>query len=92
MVEEGPLCVFQTQISPEYLHEHTKPYLLVEDEMDEQLKYALHSNPYFYDDCNQHDERSCFPLCFSSFDFLKQRLRVSNQTHKIEGMNNVMAF
>ena len=37
MVEEGPLCVFQAQISPEYLYEHTNPSLLVEDEMGEQL-------------------------------------------------------
>ena len=29
MVEEGPLCVFQTQVSPEDLHEHTQPSLLV---------------------------------------------------------------
>ena len=36
MVEEGPLCVFQTQISPEDWHEHTNPSLLVEDENDEQ--------------------------------------------------------
>ena len=36
MVEEGPLCVFQTQISPEELHEHTNPSLLVKDENDEQ--------------------------------------------------------
>ena len=33
-VEEGPLCVFQTKISPEESHEHTKPSLLVEDEND----------------------------------------------------------
>ena len=36
MVEEGPLCVFQTQISPEDLHEHTNPSFLMEDENDEQ--------------------------------------------------------
>ena len=36
MVEEGPLCVFQTQISHEDLHEHTNPSLLVEDENGEQ--------------------------------------------------------
>ena len=36
MVEEGPLCVFQTQISPEDLHEHANPSLLVEYENDEQ--------------------------------------------------------
>ena len=37
MVEEGPLCVFQTQVPPEYLHGHTNPSLLVEDENDEQF-------------------------------------------------------
>ena len=47
MVEEGPLCVDQSQIALEDLHEHTKPYLLVEDEKDEQLEYAFHSNPFF---------------------------------------------
>ena len=36
MVEEGPLCVFQTQISPEELHEHTNPSFLVKDENDGQ--------------------------------------------------------
>ena len=35
MVEEGPLCVFQTQVSPEDLQEHTNPSLFVEDENDE---------------------------------------------------------
>ena len=45
MVEEGPLCVFQTQISPEVLHEHTNPPLLVKNKNDEQ-----HCN------CSQHIE------------------------------------
>ena len=35
MVEEGPLCVFQTQIPPKDVHEHTSPLLLVEYEEDE---------------------------------------------------------
>ena len=35
---------------------------------------------------------SCLPLCFSSFDFLKQRLGVSNKAHKLEVIDNVMAF
>ena len=34
MVEEGSLCVYQTHISPEYLQEHTKPYLFMDDEKD----------------------------------------------------------
>ena len=41
MVEDGPLCVFQTQMSPRDLHEHTKPSFLVEDEKDEKLKSTL---------------------------------------------------
>ena len=36
IIEEGPLCVFQTQISPKDVHEHTKTSLLVEYEKDEQ--------------------------------------------------------
>ena len=36
MVEEGPLCIFQTQVSPEYLREHKKPSLHEENENDEQ--------------------------------------------------------
>ena len=71
VVEDGSLCVFQNLIPPEDLHEHTKPSLLVEDEKDEQLKSALHSNPSFYEYYNQQDESSRLPLCFASFDFLK---------------------
>ena len=59
---------------------------------EEQPESALHSSPSFYEEYNKQRESSCFPLCFSSFDFLKQILRVSNKTHKIEGVNNVMAF
>ena len=29
MVEDRPMCFFQTRISPEDLHEHTQPSLLV---------------------------------------------------------------
>ena len=32
MVEEGYLCVYPSHISPEYLQEHTKPSLLMDDE------------------------------------------------------------
>ena len=49
MVEDGTLCVFQTQISPEDLHEHTKNSLLVEDEKVEQLESSFHSNHSFYE-------------------------------------------
>ena len=38
MVEERPLSVDHIQNFPENLHEHTKPYLLVEDEKDEQTR------------------------------------------------------
>ena len=34
-VEERPLCVYQTRISPEDLQEHTKPSLFMDDEKDE---------------------------------------------------------
>ena len=36
MIEERALCVYQIQISPEYLHEHTKPSLEMDNEKDEQ--------------------------------------------------------
>ena len=36
-VEEGPSCVFQTEIAPEETHEHTKPIFLMEGGKDEQL-------------------------------------------------------
>ena len=41
---------------------------------------------------SEHDESKYFPFSYSSFEFLKQRLRTSNQTQKLENMNNVMAF
>ena len=41
---------------------------------------------------NEFAESSYLPLCFASFDFLKQILRVSNQTQKLEVMNNDMPF
>ena len=37
IVEEGPLCGFQIQISPKGLHEHTNPSFLVEDEKDDKI-------------------------------------------------------
>ena len=36
MVEEGPLCVYQTHFLPENLQEHTRPSLFMDDEKDEQ--------------------------------------------------------
>ena len=36
MVEERPLCDYQTHISPEYLQEHIKLYLFMDDEKYEQ--------------------------------------------------------
>ena len=41
---------------------------------------------------SKHAESDCFPLCFPSFELLKQRLRVSNRTQKLEDMDNFMAF
>ena len=92
MVEDGPLCVFQTQNSPEDLHEHTKQSLLVKDEKNEKLKFALLSNPSFHEDYNQHDESNYLQFCYASFEFLRQKLRAYKQTRKLEDMNNAMAF
>ena len=38
----------------------------------------------FYEDCNQYVENNCFPFSFSSFKYLKQRLKASKQAHKTE--------
>ena len=72
MVEEGPLCVFQTQISPKDLHEHTNPSLFMEDEKDEQLCNQSHTiekpavcheelNRKEEDEGSQMDVSFCFP-------------------------------
>ena len=34
MVEEGPLCVYKTQISPKELQEHAKTSLFMDNEKD----------------------------------------------------------
>ena len=90
VVEDGPLCVFQTLIPLEYLHEHTKPSLLVEDEKDEKIKSALHSNPSFHEDYNKHDDSNYLPFCYASFEFLRQKLRASKKVHKFEDIYNAM--
>ena len=90
--EEGLLCVEQTQIAPENPQEHVIPSLLVEDAKEKQLKSPFLLNPTSQEKYNQLVKGDCFPLCFASFDFLKQRLRVSNQTQKMEVRNDVMAF
>ena len=41
---------------------------------------------------SKHVEGDCFPLCFSSFESLKQRFRSTNQIQEIEIMNEVIAF
>ena len=59
---------------------------MVEDDKDEKIKSALDSNPSFHEDYNQHDESNCFPLCYASLEFLKQILRASKRTQKLEDM------
>ena len=37
-------------------------------------------------DCDQQAENNCFPFSFSSFKYLKQRLKASKQAQKLEDM------
>ena len=87
-----PLCVEQARTAPEDLQEHMGPPLMVEEEEDKQLKSPLHPDPAFHEEYHQQDEGNYLPLCFSSFDFLKQRLKTSNQVQKMEVRNEVMAL
>ena len=41
---------------------------------------------------SKHAESYWFPLCFSSFEILKQRIKVSIQKHKFETMENFINF
>ena len=52
MVEEGPLCVFQTQISPKDLHEYIRLSLLEEDDQPSDFKGDGCTN-LFSEECNQ---------------------------------------
>ena len=45
-----------------------------------------------YEERNEHVENNCLPMCFSSFEYLKQRLKASKKAQKLEDMNNSMAF
>ena len=92
MVEDGALCVFQNLIPPKDLHEHTKPSLLVEDEKDEKIKSALHSNPSFHEYYNKHDDSNYLSFCYVPFEFMRQKLRASKKVHKHEDMDNAMQF
>ena len=57
------------------------------EQKDEQLsdRHEEYCN-IFYEDCNQYVENNCFPFSFSSFKYLKQRLKASKQAHKLEDM------
>ena len=41
---------------------------------------------------SENAEGNCFPLCYSSFELLRQRLRVSNKKQKFEVMENFIDF
>ena len=56
---------------------------MVEEEEDEQLNPPPPPNPTSHGEYIQQEEGNCLPLCFSSFDFLKQRLKASDQAQKI---------
>ena len=57
----------------------------VYDEQEGDVQEEGHIN-FPYEDCNQHAENNCLPLCFSSFEYLKQKLGASKRTHKLEDM------
>ena len=75
----GPLCIEKAQAAPEDLQEHTYPPLLVEEEEDKLSEHPSPLNPTSLEEYSQQDEGNLLPLCFSSFDYLKQRLKISNQ-------------
>ena len=41
---------------------------------------------------NKHVERDCFPLCFSSFEWLKKRLKISDKKRKFEIVDGCINF
>ena len=66
-----------------WLHEEAS---LVKSEITLLKQQFLQRHSMFYEDCNQHYESNCFPLCYASFEFLKQILRASKRTQKLEDM------
>ena len=41
---------------------------------------------------NEYDEGENLPLCYSSFELIRQRLKASKQKQKFEDMENLMNF
>ena len=41
---------------------------------------------------SKHVETDCFPLCFSSFEWLEKRLKVSNKKQKFEIVDECINF
>ena len=41
---------------------------------------------------SKHVENDCLPLCFSSFEWLKERVKVSDQKHKFEIVDEGISF
>jgi len=48
--------------------------------VNEENQIAIHDHNSENRVASEHAEGDCFPLCFSSFELLKQRFRVTNQT------------
>ena len=76
----GPLCVEKAQTTLEHLQEHTVSPLMVEKKEDKQLKSTSPPHLASHEEYIQQEEGNYLPLCFASFDFLRQRLKVSNPT------------
>ena len=47
--------------------------------VNEENMIAIHDQIFEDRMDSEHDESNCFPLCYASFEFLKQILRASNQ-------------
>ena len=41
---------------------------------------------------SEYAEGDCLPLCYSSFELIRQRLKSSKHKHKFEDMENFMDF
>ena len=74
----GPLGVEQAHTIPEDLQEHSRYSLLMEGEEDAHPKTLFHPNPSLHEEYSQRDKGNYMPLCVTSFDLLKQRLKSSN--------------
>ena len=85
-----PLCIEKSQTIHEDLQEHTGSPLLVEEEEDKLLDPLSPSNPASFKECSRQDEGNFLPLWFSSFDYLNQRMKISNQAREMEARNGVM--